>query len=96
MYVSQERRDAFEAAEWLRQRLKTTPVAPTPAAGRRDYRVYWTIDLDATDPVDAARQALAIQRDPDSSATVFTVEAGGETCLVDLHSLQEAGNSDPD
>ena len=38
-----------------------------------EYRVTWTIDLDADSPEDAARKALAIQRDPDSWATHFTV-----------------------
>jgi hypothetical protein len=38
-----------------------------------EYRVTWTIDLDADSPESAADQALAIHRDPQSSATVFTV-----------------------
>jgi len=37
------------------------------------YRVTWEIELDADTPEDAAREALAIMRDPDSIATVFTV-----------------------
>ena len=38
-----------------------------------EYRVIWTIDLEADSPEDAARKALAIQRDPDSWATHFEV-----------------------
>jgi len=37
----------------------------------RTYRVKWEIDIEASDFEDAARQALAIQRDPNSIATVF-------------------------
>lgn len=37
------------------------------------YRVVWEIDLDAETPEDAARKALAIHRDPGSTATFFTV-----------------------
>ena len=37
------------------------------------YRVTWTIDLDADRPEDAAACAKAIQRDPESIATVFDV-----------------------
>lgn len=38
------------------------------------YTVSWVIQLDADSPRDAAEQALAIQRDPESIATVFTVD----------------------
>lgn len=38
-----------------------------------DYRVLWEIDLIADNPKDAAREALAIQRNPESLATVFDV-----------------------
>jgi hypothetical protein len=38
-----------------------------------EYKVTWTIDLDAKSPRDAARKALEIQRDPDSTATCFEV-----------------------
>ena len=40
-----------------------------------DYRVTWVIDIfDAASPRAAAKHALEIQRDPESTATVFTVE----------------------
>ena len=40
-----------------------------------EYTVSWTIDaIDAKTPVDAARLALEIQRDPGSTATVFEVK----------------------
>jgi hypothetical protein len=38
------------------------------------FKVTWEIELDAESAADAARAALKIQRDPDSSATVFNVE----------------------
>ena len=48
------------------------------------YRVKWLIDIDAESPEKAALQALRIQLDPTSTATVFEVveltNKGG--CLV--------------
>ncbi|MBF6100469.1 hypothetical protein IU510_20635 [Nocardia cyriacigeorgica] len=50
-----------------------------------DYRARWQIDVSATDPLHAARKARAIQRDPDSTATVFdVVDEYGSTFRVDL------------
>lgn len=40
------------------------------------YLVKWEIEVDAESPVEAAKKALAIQRDPDSMATVFEVQDG--------------------
>jgi hypothetical protein len=37
------------------------------------YRVVWEIDIEADSPLAAAKEALAIQRDPQSIATVFLV-----------------------
>jgi hypothetical protein len=51
----------------------------------RTYHVLWEIDIEAESPIDAARQALRIQRDPDSTATVFDVTDGdGNTQRIDL------------
>ena len=51
------------------------------------YKVTWTIDLDAESFEDAARQALEIQRDPMSIATYFTVTDENGTCRdIDLDS----------
>ena len=47
----------------------------------KKYKVIWEIDLWAENPEDAAKKALAVQRDPDSLATVFTV--GNETIDLD-------------
>ena len=46
----------------------------TTSTSAREFRVRWEIDLDADSPEDAARQALAIQRDPNSLATIFEVK----------------------
>jgi len=50
------------------------------------YRLTWEIDIEASGPVEAARQALTIQRDRESTATVFTVRnfKSGATVDVDL------------
>ncbi len=43
----------------------------------RKYRVKWEIDIEAGSAEEAARKALAIQRDPGSMATVFSVNGDG-------------------
>lgn len=37
------------------------------------YRVVWEIDIEAGNPVQAAKCARAIQQDPENTATFFTV-----------------------
>ena len=50
-----------------------------------EYRVTWTIDLEADSPEDAARKALRIQRDPNPIATCFVViDPQGNNHDVDL------------
>lgn len=50
-----------------------------------EYRVIWTIDLDAESPEDAARKALDMHRDPGSWATHFEVrDPQGRIQEVDL------------
>lgn len=39
----------------------------------KEYRVTWTIEVDGETPSEAALMARAIQRDPNSIATVFEV-----------------------
>lgn len=50
------------------------------------FTVEWRIDLYADSPEAAARKALAIQRDPDSIATVFhvTPNEGDRSVGVDV------------
>lgn len=38
-----------------------------------EYRVIWEIDLEAESPVEAAKLAQAIHRDPNSTASIFSV-----------------------
>jgi len=45
-----------------------------------DYVVTWVIDVDADSPEEAARKALDIQRDPESTANCFDVAEYGEDC----------------
>jgi hypothetical protein len=42
-----------------------------------EYHVFWEIDIEAGTHEQAAEQALAIQRDPDSTALLFDVSAVG-------------------
>ena len=53
------------------------------------YHVLWEIGLEAESPEDAALQALGIHRDPQSVATVFTVEHEGVRTVIDVE------NGDP-
>lgn len=39
----------------------------------KTYAVSWIIELDATSPLEAAREARKVQLDPDSTAVVFNV-----------------------
>lgn len=49
------------------------------------YKVVWEIELDADTPVDAAQQAMDIQRDPASIATCFIImDKQGNRHDVDL------------
>ena len=58
---------------------------------QEDYHVSWDIDLVADSPMDAARQALRIQRDPDSIATVFDVtNEEGDIERIDLTAATES------
>lgn len=55
------------------------------------YRVTWEIDIEAETPEEAARKALAIQRNPASTATVFNVTAeDGEMEDVDITELEQS------
>lgn len=50
------------------------------------YVVGWNMEIDAESPEEAARQALAIHRDPNSTATVFDVleaDGSGEAIRID-------------
>ena len=50
-----------------------------------DYYVVWRINITATSFEDAAKQALEVQRDPDSIATVFEViDKTGIAKVIDL------------
>ncbi len=51
----------------------------------QNYRVVWEIDIEATSPADAARQALACVQEPGTHAVVFDVIAkDGTSTHVDL------------
>ena len=50
-----------------------------------EYHVMWEIDIEADTPEEAARIALDIQRNPESTATVFTVtDEEDEMTNIDL------------
>ena len=51
-------------------------------------RVKWEIDIDARTAKEAARQALRIQRDLESTATVFEVRDRRKKFIVDLSGVE--------
>jgi|GEM_PF-3251141 hypothetical protein len=54
------------------------------------YSVNWQIDIEAESPVEAARQALKIHRDRNSTATVFDIyDEDGNHTRVDLLEIEE-------
>lgn len=59
-----------------------------------EYLVTWRVELDATDPLDAARQALEMQRDPTSLATVFVVTCTDHIQEIDLSIMDGVGLDD--
>ena len=65
------------------------------------YHVSWRIDIEADSPTEAAVQALTIQRDRQSTATVFHVTPAGQpTEVIDLQDVDftdyDAVNADDD
>jgi hypothetical protein len=53
------------------------------------YHVTWEIDLNAKTPKAAACKALEIQRDPQSTATVFSVSnQKGAIHTIDLDTIE--------
>ena len=50
-----------------------------------EYKVTWTIEIQAESPLDAAKLSREIQLDPNSIATHFVVTDGDGKCLeIDL------------
>lgn len=80
--VTSARNQLNDLIEQLQKAAKM-PDAHSPSPR---YSLSWHIDSDAADPVAAAREALALQRDPRSTATVFKVRDNhnGEEKTVDL------------
>lgn len=57
----------------------------------KSYRVTWEIDIDAANPREAAEKALHIQRDVDSTATVFTVAEKRHLQQIDVRPDSSVG-----
>lgn len=54
------------------------------------FRVAWHIDIEAETPYEAARKALAIQRDPESIASCFQVrERAGKRRALHIDLMEE-------
>jgi len=53
----------------------------------KSYTVIWEIDIFAKTPEAAVKEALEIQRDPDSAATVFKVYNNDDEYLIDVEEL---------
>ena len=66
--------------------LQTMATEPARKGESPRFRLAWFIDSDATSPMAAAQEALAIQRRRSSSATLFKVRetATGKVITIDL------------
>jgi len=53
----------------------------------KSYEVRWVIDLEADSALEAAKEALEIMRDKESTAVVFQVR-NGKGKLVDIDLLE--------
>lgn len=61
----------------------------------KSYLITWEIELDGDSPEEVARLALKIQRDPESSATVFKVwDEDGIDTVIDLLTDQPEATMD--
>jgi len=50
----------------------------------KEFYIVWTINVSAESPKEAAKEALRIQRDVNSIATVFDVFNEGKMTHIDL------------
>jgi len=57
------------------------------------YKVVWTIDIEANSPQEAAKEALLIQRDKGSEATAFEVCNPNTGKLIESVDLETDGNT---
>lgn len=53
------------------------------------YKIAWFIDIEADSPLEAAQEALAIHRDSESIATVFTVRSADSSICIDAANGEE-------
>ena len=60
-----------------------------PVQKFKSYRVRWEIDIDARSVTEAAKKALEIQRDPDSTALFFDVTDNVANNWVGVDLLRE-------
>ena len=55
-----------------------------PKRKQKTFHINWSIELDATNPMEAAKIAREIQLDPNSLATVFTIDdLKGQRVVID-------------
>lgn len=86
-------------AQWLQRAQELPAAAPervNATVGANHYRVGWEIDIYADTAEEAARKALAIQRNPASIATVFNVTGGPEPFEQQVDLSPEHGGELPE
>jgi len=59
-----------------------------------EYHIKWEIEVEADSPLEAVQEALRIQRDPESMATIFEVrpmiaEPDVDYISIDLQQVEE-------
>lgn len=68
-----------------------------PQLSHTQFRVTWAVDVWATSPEDAAKQALEVQRNPYGIAAIFDVcPIGSETNPVSIDLVCPVNNQQPD
>ena len=74
------------SSEQMNNKASESSLVPSVLVTRepKSYRIVWTIDLEAESPEKAARQALAIVRNSDSTAIVFAVVDRSQPVCVHL------------
>jgi hypothetical protein len=91
--ISDAQEAMVEAARILRGESQKAPVIAAPVNEPQMFLVTWEMHIEADDPTEAAKQAWAHMRRPESTANVFdVVDQSGTKERVDLQVIMEGGD----
>ena len=89
MYECPKGEPRTEPNHWPERRQPVDPYRAAAPVDLREYHVEWSIDLQATSHIDAARIALQCICDESSTAHTFNVCCNEETDYVHVVMLDE-------